>query len=132
LKLLKVELILQAVSWFYMFPHANGVSSHMSPRTLLAGITADYNTHCRVPIGEYCEVHNRPDPSNMETPQTSHAIALHPTGNLQGSYHFLSLDTGKCVSRRRWTELPITDVVIARAHELALAKQTYNPKLPNF
>jgi hypothetical protein len=38
----------------------------------------------------------------------------------------------KSISRRRWTELPITDAVIARVHELTLAEKTYDPTAPNF
>jgi hypothetical protein len=56
---------------------------------------------------------------------------MNPTGNLQGSYCFLSLATGKCIKRRKWTELPITDDVIARVHELARANKSFDPA-PNF
>jgi hypothetical protein len=107
-----------------MFPHSgDGISKTMSPRNIIIGTMANYDLHCRVPFGAYCEVHNVNDPSNTgEKPRTSAAIALNPTGNLQGSYHFLSLVTGKPINRRRWTELPITDAIIARVHELALAE----------
>jgi hypothetical protein len=131
-KILKLELINQAVSWLNMFPHTDGASNTMSPRTILTGTTADYVTHCRAPIGAYCEVHNENDPSNTEKPRTSRAIALNPTGNLQGSYRFLSLDTGKRISRRRWTELPITEEIINRVHQLALNERNHNPQAPNF
>jgi hypothetical protein len=57
---------------------------------------------------------------------------MNPTSNLQGSYRFLSLATGKCIRRRKWTELPITDEVIARGvHELARAEKSFDPA-PNF
>jgi hypothetical protein len=115
-----------------MFPHADSISKTMSPRTIVTGVTPDFATHCRVPIGACCEAQNENDPSNTETPRTSHTIALGPTGNLQGSYRFLSLDTGKRVSRRCWTKLPITDDIIARLHALALAEQTYDPNAPKF
>jgi hypothetical protein len=107
-----------------MFPHSGDViSKTMSPRNIIIGTMTNYDLHCRVPFGAYCEVHNVNDPSNTgEKPRTSAAIALNPTGNLQGSYHFLSLVTGKPINRRRWTELPITDAIIARVHELALAE----------
>jgi hypothetical protein len=102
----------------------------VSPRTIVTGVTPDFATHCRVPIGAHCEAHNKNDPSNAETPRASHAIALGPTGNLQGGHRFLSLDTGKRVSHCRWTELPITDDIIAHLHALALAEQTYDPNAP--
>jgi hypothetical protein len=115
-----------------VFPHADGISKTMSPRTIVAGVTPDFATHCHVPISACCQAPTKNDPSNTETPRASHAIALGPTGDLQGSHRFLSLDTGKRVSRRRWTELPITDDIIARLHALALSEQTYDPNAPKF
>jgi hypothetical protein len=43
-----------------------------------------------------------------------------PTGNLQRSYKFLSLSTGKKVTRRKFTEMPITDSVIKKVEEMAV------------
>ena len=37
--ILKKGLVSHAVSWLNMFPHADGVSATMSPRTILTGIT---------------------------------------------------------------------------------------------
>ena len=82
---LKKALVSHAASWLNMFPHTNGISITMSPRTVLTGTTADYATHCWVPIWVYCEVHNENDSSNTETPHTSYTIDLNPTRNLQGS-----------------------------------------------
>jgi hypothetical protein len=93
-KILKLALVSHASSWLSMFPH-DGISTTMSPRTILTRTTADYTTHCRLPIGAFCEVHSENDPNNTKTPRTSYAFALNPTGNLQGSYRVLSLTTGK-------------------------------------
>lgn len=122
-KLLKIALIIHAVLWINMFPHADGVSAILSPRTIVTGATADYQVHCRVPIGAYCETHDEPKISNTEMSRTTPAIALFPTGNAQGAYYFLSLVTGKRISRRNWTELPIPDDAIERVHELANNEQ---------
>jgi hypothetical protein len=43
-----------------------------------------------------------------------------PTGNLQGSNKFLSLATGKKVTRRKFTEMPVTDTVIKQVEEVAV------------
>ena len=84
---------------FLLAEHVPSQRQHFpnhEPQTILTGTTADYATHCHVPIGAYCKVHNENDLSNTKTPcTTSYAIALNPTRNLQGSYHFLSLTTGK-------------------------------------
>jgi hypothetical protein len=104
----------------------------MSPRASVTGTSPDFNTHCHVPIGAYCQVHNENNPSNTEETRMSGAVALNLTGKLQGSYRFMSLATGKCLSQRRWTKLPITAAIIARVHELAFAEQTYDLKTSNF
>ena len=41
-------------------------------------------------------------------------------GNLQGSYKFLSLATGKKVTRKKFTEMPVTDAVIKQVEEMAV------------
>ena len=56
---------------------------------------------------------------------------MNPTGNLQGSYCVVSLATGKSINRRKSTELPITDDVIARVQALAQAEKTYFEWAPN-
>lgn len=52
-------------------------------------------------------------------PRTTGAIALQPTGNLQGGYRFLNLNTGKIIARQHFTPIPMTEKVIARVHALA-------------
>jgi len=59
--------------------------------------------------------------NNSLLPRTAGAIALHPIGNKQGSYYFLSLHTGKRVVRYKWTVLPMPAKVIATIHQLAAA-----------
>ena len=74
-------------------------------------------------VGAYCAVHNEPSITNTEDERTTSAIALgHAPGN-HDAYFFMSLQTGKKIRRRNWTELPINDKVIARVHELANKKK---------
>jgi hypothetical protein len=117
-RLLKREIVKQAAMWLNMFPNPDGVSEVLSPRAIVTGIQADFNTHCRIPIGAYCEVHDEPNPTNTKTKQTTTAIALGPTTNLLGSYYFMSLQTGQRISRRSWTEKPATPTVIERVHAI--------------
>ena len=118
-KVLKRALVANAVTWINMFPHADGVSNIISPRTIVTGLVPDYAVHCRVPVGSYCEVHDDPRITNTELARTTPAIALNPTGNTQGSVLFLSLKTGKTLTRKMWTELPITEEIIEAVHNLA-------------
>eukprot|EP00984_Skeletonema_dohrnii_P029066 scaffold19411_cov178-Skeletonema_dohrnii-CCMP3373.AAC.1 len=52
------------------------------------------------------------------TPRTVGAIAFRPTGD--GNAHiFISLQTGRALTRSDWTELPLPDDAIDRMHTLA-------------
>ena len=46
------------------------------------------------------------------------AICLGAIGNIQGTYVFLNLNTGKRIVRSLWDEIPITEQVIQRVIEL--------------
>ena len=65
-------------------------------------------------------MHIDPDVTNTLEPRTKWAICMGPAGNLQGSYKFLSLETGKKVTRRKFTEMPVTDLVIKQVEEMAV------------
>ena len=45
------------------------------------------------------------------------AIALRPGGNLQGSFKFVALDSGKKITRRSWDVVPMPDTVVTRVNE---------------
>jgi hypothetical protein len=51
-------------------------------------------------------MHIDPDIMNTLEPRTNWVICMEPTGNLQGSYKFLSLVTGKKVTQRKFMEMP--------------------------
>jgi hypothetical protein len=50
--------------------------------------------------------------------RTVDAITLN-SNNIQGGYHFLSLATYKCITGRKWTELPIPKGVIQQIEDRA-------------
>ena len=56
------------------------------------------------------------------------ALALHPTGNAQGGFYFLSLSTGRVLNRLRATALPMPDNVMDQVHRMA-RQQKANPGL---
>ena len=96
----------------------------------MTGIKLDYSKHCRFPFGSYAQVHDEPSPTNSPTARTVGAITLGPTGNLQGGYIFLNLWTGKKITRRNWTHLPMPFEVIKRVNQIGLAQG--QPKLLTF
>lgn len=63
----------------------------------------DYIKHLKVLFGTYCEVHDEPNLSNSIEPQIQETIILGPSGNLQGTIKFFSLDTSMVL--RRWKSI---------------------------
>ena len=59
----------------------------------------DYNLHFQVIFGEYA--HTYEATTNTTKSRTVGALALGPTGNLQGGVRFYSLVTGKILQRAR-------------------------------
>ena len=114
-RLLLVEMVNNCVLWLNMFP-AKGVITNASPRNLMTGIKLDYNKHFRLQFGSYVQVHDEPSLTNSSNTRTIGAITLGPTGNLQGGYKFLNLRTGKKITRRNWTHLPMPIEVIERVN----------------
>jgi hypothetical protein len=129
-KLMVVYMVRNATMWLNAFPAKGGVSSTLSPRTVLTGDRFDYNKHCRISFGAYAQVHDEPTPSNSQFARTSGAICLGPAANLQGGYRFLHLTSGKKITRRHWTALPMPKEVIARVDQLGKAEG--QPKLLTF
>ena len=80
-------------------PLKNGAQELISRHKL------DAKLHCKTPFGAYCEVHTDPDITNTMEPRKKWGICLGPPGNIQGSYKFMSLSTGKKIVRRKFTEM---------------------------
>jgi hypothetical protein len=103
-----------------MFPTPNGISSILSPRAIITSLpNPDYHA-LHIEFSAYAQAFEYNTPTNSQRPCTIGAIALTPTGNLQGSYYFMSLVTGVRISRQQWTELPIFPEVISRVEQIEL------------
>ena len=112
-----IELAKREVFWLNSFPKQGGISSTLSPRTIVTGNTISYNRHCTYDFGEYVQTHEEHD-NGMGT-RTVGALALRPTGNIQGGWYFLSLDTGRILNRGAATKLPMPNEVIDRVNRMA-------------
>ena len=118
-KLMVQHMVTHVVNCLNQFPWANGISSTMSPASLVTGVSPpDYNK-MTLEFGTYVQLFETNDPTNTPKARSLGAIALTPTGNSNGDYYFLSLASGACISRRQWTILPIPDTAIARVEALA-------------
>jgi len=47
------------------------------------------------------------------------ALAIRPTGNVQGGYYFYNLNKGKIINKNHWIELPMPLEVVTQADKLA-------------
>jgi hypothetical protein len=83
---------------------------------------SDYND-LKIEFGTYAQVFEDNDPTNTVKARTTEAIALTPTGNAQGGYHFLLLGTGRKLSRKQWDTLPMPDRVITAVEHMAEDEQ---------
>ncbi|MEM9592233.1 MAG: reverse transcriptase domain-containing protein, partial [Pseudomonadota bacterium] len=119
-KRMVIELVYAMTFWLHAFPARDGVSETVSPRELVTGIVLDANKHCRIPFGAYAQTHEEHD--NTMASRTVGAIALRPTGNAQGGYLFYSLQSGRCINRNHWTEVPMPVDAIARVEQMAESK----------
>jgi hypothetical protein len=102
-------------------PALNGVSKTLSPAALITGKSnLDFNNLLKIKYGDYAQVFT--ETKNDMSERTVSAIAIYPTRNVQASWYFLSLTTGKQITGYQWMVLPITADVITRVHDLAAAQ----------
>jgi hypothetical protein len=113
-----IHIVLNVVKLLIFSPTKGGVSETLSPKTIMSGDTLDYKKHLSLKIGQYCQVHEEDNPRNSQLARTKGAISLRPSGNLQGGFKLMALNTGNNIVLRSWDVIPILDVVIARVNDL--------------
>ena len=70
----------RAITNLNSVPAENGVSSEISPLTIVVGRPSpDYNTLTSIPFGSYVQVGEDQDPRNDNQPRSTGAIAMHPS-----------------------------------------------------
>jgi hypothetical protein len=120
-RVLVKELALHAVRTINMLPHPDGVSTSLSPATIITGVHKPDYRSMPLEFGTYVQVYD--GTSNDTKSRTLGAIATNPTGNSSGDYYFMSLAMGFRIHRRSWTVLPISDSVISRVEALAFQEE---------
>ncbi len=112
------HMIFFTVKMLNNFPVKGGISIQYSPKTIMSGHMLNYK-QCSLPFGSYCQVHKEDGQRNSLAARTQGAISLGPSTNQQGGQLFLSLNTGKVISRRSYTALPMPSPVIDRVNQMA-------------
>jgi hypothetical protein len=94
-KLMTIHIVLNVVKLLNFFPTKGGVSGTLSPKTIMSGETLYFKKHLSLQIGQYCQVHDEDTHRNSQVARTKGAISLGPSGNLQGGFKFMALNSGK-------------------------------------
>ena len=120
------HLVESRVTWLNRFPSKSGISTTLSPTSIVLGHPKPDMQRKRIPFGAYAMVYT--STSNDMKARSVPAIALSESNDI-GGFYFMSLYTGKKIHGYDWHELPIDDEVIHRVEELA--EREKQPKLIN-
>ena len=126
-RLMTKELILLVIEQLNSFPSSGTLSNLESPNFHVLGHPRLDLSLPYVSFGAYCLVFA--GTSNTQASRAIPAIALRPS-NLAGAFYFMSILSGKRLHAYQWKELPITQDVIDRVHELGT--QEHQPSEINF
>jgi hypothetical protein len=79
-----------------LFPVKGGISTQFSPKQIITGEVVHYK-FCSVSFSQYCQISEEGTPWNSLAAQTQGAIAIGPSGNVQGGHKFYTLHTASVV-----------------------------------
>jgi hypothetical protein len=118
-KLMIDECLTMVTTCLNDFPSKNGISTTMSPASIVLGRGKLDGNNLKATFGRYYEVYCGTDNTNKE--RRTSAICLRPS-NSQGGYYFMNLQTGKKIHGYRFTELAMPQHIIDTVHDLADAE----------
>ena len=115
--ILMVRSLIEAITEVLnAFPSKTGISSTLSPATIVEGKPKPDLSKEMITFGSYALVYE--STTNTMKPRSVPAIALKRSNNAGGHY-FMSLYSGKRIHGYKWEVLPIDDHIIARVEQLA-------------
>ena len=92
--------------------------TNYSPARIMKDRVIDYKIHCKHQFGEYVQVVMKTT-NLVEVPRTINALAAYPTGNEQGTWKYYYISTGKPISHKKATNIPVPENLPDRIHALA-------------
>jgi hypothetical protein len=113
-----IHIVLNVINLLIFFQLKGGLYDILSPKTIMSGETLYYRKHLSLQIGQYCQVHQEVNPRNSQIARTKEAISLGPSGNLQGGFKVMALNTVNKIVCRIWDVVPMPDLVITRVNAL--------------
>lgn len=100
------------------------------PRERFTGIRTEYRRDLPLGFGDYCLLYNTGNNRlNSPTSRCLHAIALMPTGSVNGDVKFLHLETQRILVRSRFQVMPMPQQVIDFINR---GCPTTAPEIPRF
>jgi hypothetical protein len=85
----------------------------------VTGISPNANKYCKIPFDGYSQVYVDSSQGNsVMRSRTVGAISFGPTGNIQGTFKFMSLLTGRLINPRSFTPLPMAEEVIMQVEKM--------------
>ncbi len=91
-----VNAVLFVTKQLNLFPVKGGISTQFSPKQMMTGEVEHYKFFS-VPFGQYCQISEEWTPWNSLVAQTQGAIAIRPSGNVQGGHKIYTLHTASVV-----------------------------------
>jgi hypothetical protein len=91
-----ISAVLLVTKQLNLFPVKGGISANYSPKPIISGEVVHYKV-CSLPFGVYCQISEEAQPRNSLVPRTQGALALGPSGNVQGGHKFYTLNSGMVV-----------------------------------
>ena len=75
-KQMVIYMVTESAKMLNYFPPKGGVSDTYSPRAILHQQPLDYEKHCGIPFGSYCQAADEMTPKNSQKPRTLDCIYL--------------------------------------------------------
>ena len=77
------KLVLSATKMLNLLPAKGGISSYLSPYTLVTRRVVDYDRELATSFGAYVQANQDNTPTNTNLPQTLDCLFLNPTSRKQ-------------------------------------------------
>ena len=115
------DLVAYCVSRKNLRSTSNSVAS---ARVKFTGRKPEYKKELGIAYGDYCECYVPNVVSNDATAaRTEPCIALYPTGNANGSWHFLNIRTKRRVRRSNWDKMVTSELVVNTMSEFSRSEE---------
>jgi hypothetical protein len=94
-KLMPIHIVRNVIKLLIFPPTKGGVYDTLSRKTIMSCETLGCKNHLSLHIGQYYQVHEEDNLHNIQLARTKGAISIRPSGNMQGGFKFMALNTGK-------------------------------------